>query len=67
MDFVTERYGSAIATNYAKWDNLAKIVDPIQTDKIKEFDSHSDASEYLRSWIVARTEALSDYFAALAA
>ena len=65
IDKVTSAYKSYFDKNYEKWDNLGKIVDPVQSDTLKTFRSHADAAEYLKNWLSHRIEFLTEYFGAI--
>lgn len=63
IDKVTETYKPYFDKNYEKWDNLGQIVDDVQSDTVRTFETHADASKYLRDWLEHRVEFLSGYFA----
>ena len=64
IDVVTEGYETYFVRNYEKWDNLGVMVDPVQSETIKTFKTHSDASGYLKNWLAHRIEFLTEYFSA---
>jgi len=58
-------YAPYFAKNYDKWDNLGKIVDPVQGETVTTFTTHADAATYLKNWLTHRVEFLSEYFSAI--
>lgn len=63
IEVVTETYQPYFEKNYEKWDNLGKPVDPpFQSNKVTTFKSHTDAAEYLKSWLSHRINFLDGYF-----
>ena len=65
IDKVTVTYAPYFAKNYDKWDNLGKIVDPVQGETVTTFATHADAATYLKNWLTHRVEFLSEYFSAI--
>ena len=62
IETVTETYKPYFEKNYTRWDNLGKIVDPVQSETLKDFKSQSDASDYLKNWLSRRINFLDKYF-----
>lgn len=61
IETVTETYKPYFEKNYRLWDNLGKIVDPVQSDTLKDFKSQSDAADYLKKWLSRRIDFLDKY------
>ncbi len=61
IETVTETYKPYFGKNYRLWDNLGKIVDPVQSDTLKNFKSQSDAADYLKKWLSRRIDFLDKY------
>lgn len=59
LDTYAELYKDNFAKNFEKWPNsIGKKVENIITDKVLEFKSQKDASDYLKTWLNQRVENL---------
>lgn len=60
IDYYTTNFVEIYSENYAKWNTLGQKIEGQQVDDVKNFKSQKDASDYLRSWFIARINNLTN-------
>lgn len=62
IDTYTDAYEGDFASNFARWNNMGQKVDSEQPEIVTYFRTQAHAAAYLKAWLAARVEGLSQAF-----